>query len=221
MCKSAYLTVALGLTDRDGDVKKRMDFKAFKSRIAEELINPYLRQREKEASDKRQKVNQEKRTTRGERERFYPATAVGVLEDQCYFTETCTSGAHCFVCFRLGNLEGNEEHKKVRTGCSNCKKAFHPNCFTAYHLKGSLGEAGNAALAQRLARIDVGVDCNGKELKTTNKPVSGFPLLADLEIPHTPKVPLRRRRSRAEMELARGIVEEEPQELPQQRLRHI
>lgn len=179
-------------------------------------MNPYLRQREKEASARSDRNNQEHREVR--RDRSYPASAVGAIENVCYFVETSTSGAHCFLCFRLGNLEGRTEKHKVRTGCSKCKKAFHPNCFTAYHHKGNLGEAGNAVLAQRLARINVGIDCNGRELRTTNKPVSGFPLLANLVIPHTPKVPLRHRRSRAEIDEDSGaaaavINEPEPMEV--------
>lgn len=128
----------------------------------------------------------------------YPTPAVGALEDICYIVETSTSGAHCFLCSRLGKVEGTSEDHKVRTGCYRCKKAFHPNCFTAYHFRYSLEKAGNIALAQRLTRLDDEVDSNGRKLKIRGRPVSGFPSLANLQIYHTPRVPSNRRRPRNE-----------------------
>ena len=29
---------------------------------------------------------------------------------------------------------------RVRQGCTGCKKAFHTNCFTAYHCSNALGK---------------------------------------------------------------------------------
>jgi hypothetical protein len=121
-----------------------------------------------------------------------------VLEDICYIVETSTSGAHCFLCKRLGKIEGTGEEHKVRTECSKCQKAFHPNCFTAYHFRKSLREARNTELAQRLDRLDDEFDCNGRRIRKRDIPARGYPSLANLQIFHTPYVPSKKRRGTAE-----------------------
>lgn len=182
-----------------------MSLKTFKKNIGDALMEPFLRQRQKEKA--RNAARRQQLAARQASTGTRPlVSAIGSLTDGCFLAETSTAGAYCFLCNRLGKLEGKVVELKVQTGCPKCKKCFHPNCFVAYHYRGVLGEAGNAELAQRLARLDLGIDIHGNKVKKSNLPVRGLPSLAELQIPFTPKVKSRNRRTRAEMEAARGAT---------------
>lgn len=51
--------------------------------------------------------------------------------------------ANCFLCMLRWKIDSETKEKwipKLRTiyGCTECKKGFHVNCFSAYHHEGAL-----------------------------------------------------------------------------------
>lgn len=175
----------------------------FKTNVAEQLINPHLmsrerRRRENQSRSPRNSASGEATSNgRGNAARLPPSDVVGSIDDPHYLAQMNSSGATCFLCAKLGAMEltpKDECIKKVQHGCSKCELAFHPNCFTAFHMRGALGRAGNEQLAARLTRLDTNRDINGKEMKFRRKKVTGIPTLSNLHIPQTPKDPNRKRK---------------------------
>ena len=203
---------------RKKHVTKEMQLKDFKRKIALALIYPQLRQREKEQAEREaRRIARESRQNQASERARHLASAIGAMHDGCCLIETAKAGSNCYLCHKLGLIEGEEVSQKIRTGCPKCQKCFHPNCFTAYHYQGAVGAAGNAELAGRLARLSERVDFWGNPIASTTKPVTGFPSLAELQIPKTPRVAGHSRRSPTEMAAARERGDDEPRS---QRQRH-
>lgn len=173
---------------------EKISFKTFKTRVAEQLVQPQLASRGKPkgvAYD-------------GYRDRATELTrAVGTNETLHYLVETATSGASCFLCRVAATIEAEDTglppvkkyNSEVRYACFGCKQAFHVNCFTAMHWKHSIGSCG-CALLRRLIKVDDGLNKDGSRSRIRILPVE-VPSLDELQFPHTPKVKRGRKRKNA------------------------
>jgi hypothetical protein len=174
-----------------------MDFKKFKRAIAEGLVLPHKTARIKDKAEKAAKRKRKDPPVNAN-----PAATIGSLNDGHFLIEAYTTGANCYVCYQLGKHNKEVCEYKIRTGCPECKKCFHPNCYTAFHHEG----AGNLELADQIGRLKRGIGPDGKPIKQSGKGVTRFPSLAELELNGTPLIVSFNRRTKAQIAADRAAA---------------
>jgi hypothetical protein len=96
--------------------------------LCEQLVTPYLRSREKPRAALVSPMYQGPNINH----------VLGALDSKHMLINLKAgprgrmTDAHCFLCLAFN------KKLKVRYGCPECRKAFHPMCFTAFHCRNAL-----------------------------------------------------------------------------------
>ncbi len=107
---------------------KQLSLTSFKQALCEQLVQPLVRLKES------RRVSPELRYQRPNID-----DVVGSVDSTHYVMNLRRNAkgravdAHCYLCLLF--------HKKLKThfGCMQCHKAFHPQCFRAFHFRHALG----------------------------------------------------------------------------------
>ena len=157
-CHNAY--AVLGVIDKQR--AQKTDFREFKRCIVENLVMPFLQIRtQKQCGPKKFSSDAEM------------INANLGADDSFHYITTNKNGTalQCYLC----RIVSGETYRSTY-GCSACQKAFHVNCYTAFHFRNAL--KGNNVVLNAIALAS---DDNSK-LKTRKRKVSMISDIQDLTL---------------------------------------
>merc|ERR1712071_22961 len=126
------------------DPKGRKNLREFKTIVAQMLVQEHLRMRNK------------KRTTSSKPQTEEP---IGCIVSRHVLLEN--QGKKSASCYLCSMMVGDGKERTSIYGCSQCKRAFHVNCFAFYHFEHALTDSKRPIL-QRLIRENDGASTRKK-----------------------------------------------------------
>lgn len=121
----------------DGENARSISFREFKRQIAQQLVSSQINAAESKRINKENTVPK----TSPAANQYIIGTTSGT--NHMSLENKGKKDANCFLCMLRWKIDSETKEKwipKLRTiyGCTECKKGFHVNCFSAYHHEGAL-----------------------------------------------------------------------------------